>query len=103
MRAGDRVVRVVGPLLAADDVTPPSADAVASLDIDDLVGMCPRDAAAELRIVDVVDRVGLRWSAEADELALLSAVDREPLSTSQRHAVVKAVVDVRLPVMSLDN
>jgi hypothetical protein len=97
------MVRVVGPLLAADDVAPPSADAVACLDVDDLVGMRPRDSAAELRVVDVVNRVGLRWSTEADELALLSAVDREFLSTSQRHAVVEAVVDVRLLVMSLGN
>jgi hypothetical protein len=45
MGAGDRMVRVVRPLLAADDVAPPSANAVARLDVDDLVGMRPGNAA----------------------------------------------------------
>lgn len=82
------MVWVVGPLFAADDVTPPGADAVACLDVDDLVGMSPGNSAGQLLIVDVVDGVWLRGSTEADESALLRAIDGEfLLEMGQRYVV----------------
>lgn len=81
MGRGDGVVRVVGPLRAAEDVAPPGADVVAGFDGDNSVGLGAVDAAGELGVVDVVDGVGLGGGAEANEGGLLDAVDGEFLGT----------------------
>lgn len=94
MASSDWVIRVVGILRTADDMSPPRTDSRSSRNIDhSAVLVLDVFVACKLSIVHVLDGVVAVWGPYTFELALISAVDANLLEDGVAEACAYEACD----------